>query len=58
MNKRRLSILLALLFAMPVFAAFTNDNLSNTLSNLRSSLKRDYEQMSRIQGRLSENYEH
>ena len=58
MNKRRLSILLALLFALPVFAAFTNDNLSNTLSNLRSSLKRDYEQMSRIQGRLSENYEH
>ena len=57
MKKQRLSVLLALLFALPVFAAITTNNLSSTLSDLRRNLKRDYLKLSKTQDRLAENYE-
>lgn len=57
MNKKRLPILVALLFALPVVAAITEDHLSLTLQELRRNLKRDYLQMAKTQDRLAENYE-
>ena len=57
MKKQRLSVLLALLFALPVFAAITTNNLSSTLSDLRRNLKRDCLKLSKTQDRLAENYE-
>ena len=57
MNKRRLPLLLALLFALPIFAAINSNNLSATLSDLRRSLKRDYMKLSKTQDRLAENYD-
>ena len=56
MNLKRLPIILALFFALPLFAT-TNEQLSNTLKDLRRNLKRDYQQMEKIQNRLAENYE-
>ena len=57
MNKKYLFILLALFFALPLFATDENDRLNFTLNNLRGNLKRDYVQMARIKERLAENYE-
>ena len=57
MNKKRLPILIALLFALPVFATITGDHLGLTLQDLRRNLKRDYLQMAKTQNRLAENYE-
>ena len=57
MKKKHLAILLALLFALPLFAAIKGNNLNYTLQELRRNLKRDYLQMSKTQDRLAENYE-
>ena len=57
MNKKRISIFLAFLFALPLFAAINGEHLSATLKDLRRTLKRDYHQMARTQDRLADNYE-
>jgi small-conductance mechanosensitive channel len=55
MKKKLLSILLVLVFALPLFA--TVDHLSYTLKELRGNLKRDHIQMAKTRVRLAENYE-
>ena len=57
MKKKGLIIFLTLLIALPMFAAISRENLSNTLNELRLGLRRDYQQMARTQKRLAENYE-
>ena len=58
MKKKVLPILLALIFALPMFAANTpEEHLSYTLQELRRNLKRDYLQMAKTKDRLAENYE-
>ena len=57
MIKKRLSLILILLLAFPIFAAINGENLSKTLHDLRKSLKRDYEQMAKTKDRLAANYE-
>ena len=57
MKRKVLPILLALIFALPLFAAKNVEHLSYTLQELRRNLKRDYLQMAKTQNRLAENYE-
>ena len=57
MKKKHLTIILALLFVLPLLAANEIDHLSFSLRNLRGNLKRDYVQMAKIKERLAENYE-
>ena len=57
MERKRLYLLLALLLALPLFAANNDEHLSLTLKDLHSNLKRDYLQMAKTQDRLAENYE-
>ena len=57
MKKARFLILFILGIALSLNAANDGENLSNTLRDLRYSLKRDYRQMSKTQDRLAENYE-
>ena len=57
MNKKIFSIVLALLFVIPMFAANDGENLSKTLNDLRRNMKRDYQQMAKTKERLATNYE-
>ena len=57
MYKKRFSILLALLLALPLFTAMNEEHLGTTLKDLRHNLQRDYQKMSRTRERLTENYD-
>ena len=57
MIKKCLTILLALTFALPLFAKEEYDHLNYTLKELRANLKRDYVQMAKTRDRIAENYE-
>ena len=58
MFRKRLSILFVFLIALPLLAANKKEeHLSLTLNDLSHNLKRDYYQMSKIQERLTVNYE-
>ena len=57
MIKKCLTILLALTFALPLFAKQEYDHLSYTLKELRANLKRDYVQLAKTRDRIAENYE-
>ena len=56
MKKKQLFVILALLFALPMFADDNPEHLSQTLMDLRGNLKRDYLLMSKTKERLTENY--
>ena len=57
MNKKHISIVLLLLFVIPLFAEPTKESLSVTLDALRRNMKRDYEQIAKTRAQLAKNYE-
>ena len=58
MKKKRLVILVVILMvAAPIFAVSQGETLNQTLRMLRKDLKQDYQQISKAQTRLSDDYE-
>lgn len=58
MKKKHLVVLAAILMvAVPIFAISQGENLNQTLHALRKDLKQDYQQISKAQTQLSDEYE-
>ena len=57
MKKKYISILLLLLLVIPISAEPTKENLSETLSELRRNMKRDYQLMAKTRAELAQKYE-